>query len=109
MLISGGLNVYPAEVEAVLHRHPDISEAAVLGISDDLWGEAVTAAIVTAHGPRRRPPKRWSQHCKGLAGRLQEAPQGRLRGRAAEGEHRQGIEAGVAAHDLGQRRRLAGD
>ena len=46
MLISGGLNVYPAEVEGVLHTHPSVSEAAVFGIPDELWGEAVTAAIV---------------------------------------------------------------
>jgi acyl-CoA synthetase (AMP-forming)/AMP-acid ligase II len=50
MLISGGLNVYPAEVEAVLHRHDGISEAAVFGIPDQMWGEVVTAAIVTRSG-----------------------------------------------------------
>ena len=50
MLISGGLNVYPAEVEAVLHRHQGISEAAVFGVPDALWGEVVTAAIVTREG-----------------------------------------------------------
>jgi acyl-CoA synthetase (AMP-forming)/AMP-acid ligase II len=50
MLISGGLNVYPAEVEAVLHRHQDISEAAVFGVPDALWGEVVTAAIVRRKG-----------------------------------------------------------
>jgi long-chain acyl-CoA synthetase len=54
MLISGGLNVYPAEVEAVLHRHRDISEAAVLGVPDDLWGEAVTAVIVVRPGHATR-------------------------------------------------------
>jgi acyl-CoA synthetase (AMP-forming)/AMP-acid ligase II len=50
MLISGGLNVYPAEVEAVLHRHQGISEAAVFGVPDALWGEVVAAAIVTREG-----------------------------------------------------------
>jgi acyl-CoA synthetase (AMP-forming)/AMP-acid ligase II len=50
MLISGGLNVYPAEVEAVLHRHHGVSEAAVFGLPDDLWGEVVAAAIVTRKG-----------------------------------------------------------
>jgi fatty-acyl-CoA synthase len=50
MLISGGLNVYPAEVEAVLHRHDGISEAAVFGIPDDVWGEVVAAAVVTRKG-----------------------------------------------------------
>jgi acyl-CoA synthetase (AMP-forming)/AMP-acid ligase II len=65
MLISGGLNVYPAEVEAVLHRHPDISEAAVLGTSDDLWGEAVTAVIVRRSG-HDVTAQDVVRHCKGL-------------------------------------------
>lgn len=46
MVISGGLNVYPAEVEAVLCRHPGIREACVVGIPDPLWGEVVAAFIV---------------------------------------------------------------
>ena len=50
MLISGGLNVYPAEVEAVLHRHPGISEAAVFGMPDDLWGEVGRRGHRHAHG-----------------------------------------------------------
>jgi acyl-CoA synthetase (AMP-forming)/AMP-acid ligase II len=54
LLISGGLNVYPAEVEAVLHRHRDVSEAAVFGMPDDLWGEAVTAVIVPRPGREPR-------------------------------------------------------
>jgi acyl-CoA synthetase (AMP-forming)/AMP-acid ligase II len=63
MLISGGLNVYPAEVETVLHRHPDISEAAVLGVPDDLWGEAVTAVIVTRKG-RQASEEDIVRHCR---------------------------------------------
>jgi acyl-CoA synthetase (AMP-forming)/AMP-acid ligase II len=63
MLISGGLNVYPAEVETVLHRHPDISEVAVLGVPDDLWGEAVTAVIVTRKG-RHASEEDIVRHCK---------------------------------------------
>ena len=50
MLISGGFNVYPAEVEAALHRHPSISEAAVFGLPDELWGEVVSAAVVVREG-----------------------------------------------------------
>lgn len=65
MLISGGLNVYPAEVEAALHRHPDISEAAVLGVSDDLWGEAVTAVVVRRTG-HTVTAEEVVRHCKGL-------------------------------------------
>lgn len=50
MIISGGENIYPAEVENVLFSHPDIREAAVVGVPDDRWGEAVLAVVVTADG-----------------------------------------------------------
>ncbi len=45
MVISGGENIFPAEVEAVLARHPDIAEVAVIGRPDPVWGEAVHAVI----------------------------------------------------------------
>ena len=53
MIVSGGENVYPAEVEAVLYRHPDVAQAAVIGVPDDRWGETVMAVIVSAvdNGP----------------------------------------------------------
>ena len=46
MIISGGFNVYPAEVETVLAAHPAVSAVAVIGIPDPTWGEAVTAVVV---------------------------------------------------------------
>ncbi|WP_022834593.1 AMP-binding protein [Salisaeta longa] len=48
MYISGGENVYPAQIEAVLHEHPAVAEAAVVGVPDDRWGE-VGAAFVALH------------------------------------------------------------
>jgi fatty-acyl-CoA synthase/long-chain acyl-CoA synthetase len=45
MIISGGVNIYPAEIEDVLHRHPAVEDAAVFGVPDDEWGERVHAAI----------------------------------------------------------------
>jgi len=45
MIISGGSNVYPAEVEAVLHLHPAVADVAVIGIPDPEWGEAVKAIV----------------------------------------------------------------
>jgi long-chain acyl-CoA synthetase len=45
MIISGGVNIYPAEIEDVLHRHPGIEDAAVFGVPDDEWGERVHAAV----------------------------------------------------------------
>ncbi len=50
MIISGGMNIYPAEIEASLEQHPDILEAAVFGIPSDEWGEAVHAIVVCRDG-----------------------------------------------------------
>jgi fatty-acyl-CoA synthase len=50
LIISGGMNVYPAEVEAALATLPGVAECAVLGMPDERWGEAVTAVIVAAAG-----------------------------------------------------------
>ena len=50
MIISGGENIYPAEVEAVLARHPAVADVAVLGRPDPTWGEAVHAVIIPASG-----------------------------------------------------------
>jgi len=44
-IISGGVNVYPAEIEAVLQEHPAVADVAVFGIPDDEWGESVKAAV----------------------------------------------------------------
>jgi O-succinylbenzoic acid--CoA ligase len=49
-IVSGGENVAPAEVEAVLEAHPQVLEAAVLGRADPQWGEAVTAIVVAREG-----------------------------------------------------------
>lgn len=46
MIITGGENVYPAEVENVLYKHPAVGQVAVIGTRDEKWGEAVTALIV---------------------------------------------------------------
>jgi fatty-acyl-CoA synthase/long-chain acyl-CoA synthetase len=45
MIISGGVNIYPAEVEAVLIAHPAVQDAAVIGVPDDQWGESVKAVV----------------------------------------------------------------
>jgi fatty-acyl-CoA synthase len=46
LVISGGENVYPAEIESVLHEHPAVAEAAVVGVPDERWGEACLAFVV---------------------------------------------------------------
>jgi acyl-CoA synthetase (AMP-forming)/AMP-acid ligase II len=50
MIISGGVNIYPAEVEAVLYAHPQVLDAAVFGIPDEEWGESVYAVIQAKPG-----------------------------------------------------------
>jgi acyl-CoA synthetase (AMP-forming)/AMP-acid ligase II len=50
MVISGGLNIYPREVEEVLLTHPAISEVCVFGVPDDKWGEALKAHVVLVPG-----------------------------------------------------------
>jgi long-chain acyl-CoA synthetase len=50
LIISGGVNIYPAEVEGVLHTHPSVGDAAVIGVPDEEWGESVKAVIELADG-----------------------------------------------------------
>jgi acyl-CoA synthetase (AMP-forming)/AMP-acid ligase II len=55
MIISGGENVYPAEVENAIYGHPDVAEVAVIGVPDDTWGEAVKAVCVPRPGKQIDP------------------------------------------------------
>jgi fatty-acyl-CoA synthase len=50
MFISGGENVYPSEIEMALLDHPDIAEAAVIGVADERWGEVGRAFVVVKPG-----------------------------------------------------------
>ena len=55
MIISGGENVYPAEVENAIFGHPDVADVAVIGVPDDKWGEAVKACVVKKPGTDPKP------------------------------------------------------
>ncbi|SHH69991.1 acyl-CoA synthetase [Streptomyces sp. 3214.6] len=66
MIISGGENIYPAEIEDLLLAHPDIVECAVIGVSDDKWGEVPRAVVVPREGAALDP----DEVLASLAGRL---------------------------------------
>jgi long-chain acyl-CoA synthetase len=55
LIIRGGYNVYPREVEEVLYEHPKIREAAVVGVPHDEWGEEISAAVVLHEGEQLSP------------------------------------------------------
>jgi acyl-CoA synthetase (AMP-forming)/AMP-acid ligase II len=63
MIISGGENVYPAEVENAVYGHPDVAEVAVIGVPDPKWGEAVKAIVVRKPGRDPTPEEiiAWSR------------------------------------------------
>jgi len=52
MIISGGVNIYPREIEEVLYRHPAVSEASVIGLPDEHWGEVAKAVLVLKSGAK---------------------------------------------------------
>ncbi|MEU9207039.1 long-chain fatty acid--CoA ligase [Streptomyces sp. NPDC048415] len=66
MIISGGENIYPAEIEDLLLAHPDIVECAVIGVADDKWGEVPRAVVVAREGADLDPDAVLAS----LAGRL---------------------------------------
>jgi long-chain acyl-CoA synthetase len=54
-IISGGVNIYPAEIEQVLHEHPAVSDVGVFGVPDEEWGESVKAVVTLGPGHEPRP------------------------------------------------------
>lgn len=64
MLISGGFNIYPQELEAVLGTHPHVIEAAVVGVPDPDWGEVAVAFVSLSRGAPDLAADALAQHCK---------------------------------------------
>ena len=67
MIVSGGENVFPAEVEDCLHQHPDVSDAAVVGVEDEKFGQALVAHVVLRDGGSASPDELRSHVKKALA------------------------------------------
>jgi acyl-CoA synthetase (AMP-forming)/AMP-acid ligase II len=63
MIVSGGFNIYPKEVEDVLYSHPAVLEAAAFGVPDEKWGEAVKAAVSLRQG-MSATEEEIIEHCK---------------------------------------------
>ncbi|HVL76843.1 MAG TPA: fatty acid--CoA ligase family protein, partial [Noviherbaspirillum sp.] len=72
MIISGGFNIYPSDLEAVLLRHPSILEAAVIGVPSARWGETPVAAVVARNGTSLEPEQvlEWANAQLGKTQRL---------------------------------------
>jgi fatty-acyl-CoA synthase/long-chain acyl-CoA synthetase len=68
MIISGGVNIYPAEVEAALHAHPSVADVAVIGVPDAEWGESVKAVVELHSGASAGEAELISFCAKHLAG-----------------------------------------
>ena len=62
LIITGGFNVYPSEVEHVLMAHPDVEHCAVIGLQDSDWGESVTGVVVTMEGGSKEADL--IEHCR---------------------------------------------
>jgi malonyl-CoA/methylmalonyl-CoA synthetase len=64
LIITGGYNVYPKEIENVLDAHDAVKESAVVGIPDEEFGEVVVAVVVRREGAAPVPPEALVAHCK---------------------------------------------
>ncbi|MGH9060265.1 MAG: class I adenylate-forming enzyme family protein, partial [Acidimicrobiales bacterium] len=64
MVVSGGENIYPAEVENALMQHPDVADVAVIGVPDERWGEAVKAVVVAADPESPPEPNELIAFCR---------------------------------------------
>jgi long-chain acyl-CoA synthetase len=71
MVISGGFNIYPSDLEAVLRQHPGVAEAAVVGVPSPEWGESPVAFVVPAAGaPAAQDLRAWANERLGKTQRL---------------------------------------
>ena len=92
MIIRGGYNVYPREIEEVLYEHPAVAEAAVIGIPHDSLGEEVGAAVALKKGAYGHG-RRTARLRQGAGGRLQVSAPGLAGRRSAQRPDRQAAEA----------------
>ena len=99
MIIRGGENIYPREIEEVLYTHPQIAEATVIGRKDAIWGEAGRRRG-RARVRRRADRRRRDCFLQRAPGRLQAALRGHLPAEPADESDRQGTEEGAEGRAL---------
>ena len=105
MIVTGGFNVFPREVEDVVAEHPAVAQVGVIGTPDEKWGEAVTAIVVLREGARadrRRSSPRSRQMVKERKGVGAVAQAGDRDRRAAADRARQAGQEGAAGAVLGR-------
>ncbi len=98
MIISGGVNIYPAEAEAVLIEHPAVADVAVIGLPDDEWGETVHAVVSLRPGndPSDELGEELMAFVARAAGQVQVPAHRRVPRRTATHRERQALEATAA-------------
>ena len=106
MIIAGGVNIYPAEIEGVIHEHPEVADVAVFGVPDDDMGEQIKAVVEPMDGVAADDALRASiiEHIQRQARQVQVAAHDRLHGRAAARADRQAAEAQAPRPVLGRSR-----
>ena len=106
MIISGGVNIYPAEIEAELSCHPAVADVAVFGIPHEEWGEEIKAVVQPADGRQAGPDltAELLAFLDGRIARLQAAADHRLRCGTAARPQRQAVQAPPPRPVLGRPR-----
>ena len=104
LIISGGVNIYPAEVDAVLLHHPAVADAATIGMPNDEWGEEVKAVVELAAdvSPSPELAAELIEHCRAVAGRVQVPALGRLHRRSCRGTTPARSTSGCCATSIGR-------
>ena len=71
MILSGGQNIYPQDIEAVLIKHPSVNEVAVIGANSRRWGETPVAFVVPEHDGQDSDPRQIKEWCNERVGKQQ--------------------------------------
>ena len=109
LIISGGFNIFPFEVESALMKHPAVQDCAVIGVPDEKWGEAVKACVQLKPGMKAGADE-LIEHAKALIGSMKAPKSPGLRREPAAQSGGQGAQARAAGAVLGgqgPRRRLS--